>query len=488
MKKQTVRPSWFLTWNWPSFCNGLWWVTQSSHLRWTLLLDLPSYSYSLTIHDSGIEYFHDSFITGSPTALYHVAKGDYLTLWKDVEALHFMSRYCVCCDERFDFDTDSSHMRQHWTEITLLPKFAYPECADKFMSNFRSLPWFQDIPCYQAVLHQVLIIRLLVELWHDGPRRCRDAGDLVQRLAQRRIAEGLQTAEISGPTFSEKEQGPNDREEERSRSRHKRSHASIGSTCPASRRLNPGDAATATIHPPPQKWTRKLAAATHEEEPDVACGRGEEAPSKVLPCTADAGDTSGKGQQTSPSITPGCDLSGQAQAGSRDGGSLFSFLELASTQETVGVKQGQSSDSRGTDRYLGSDFPGPSGPIERPAISHLEEVATRSRSASRGRIFMGNDSDSDATPAIAETLLSQHLATRGCGLEASNISPHSTCKASGASSSQRAVRICLNKPQVFCWMNSIMIALTWLGLVTMYPMEAWIDTCWVFQELTKFTP
>ena len=96
----------------------------------------------------------------------------------------------------------------------LLPKFAYSERATRFMENFRSLPWFQDIPCYQAVLHQVLIIRLLVELWHDGPSRCRDASDLVQRLAQRRIAEGLQTAEVTGYHLTEKEQGKTDRAEE----------------------------------------------------------------------------------------------------------------------------------------------------------------------------------------------------------------------------------------------------------------------------------
>ena len=134
-----------------------------------------------------------------------------------------------------------------------------------------------------------------------------------------------------------------------------------------------------------------------------------------------------------------------------------SKLLQASPQDAIfqaRLRQDLVTDSRGTDRYLGSDFPGPSGSIERPAISHLEEVATRSRSASRSRIFMGNDSDCDAMDLKRQTSARTPL----------------------TSSSQRAVRICLNKPQVVCWMNSIMIALTWLGLVTMYPMEAWIGS------------
>lgn len=142
-------------------------------------MDLPSYSTPLSLNDNVMAYLHDSILLTAPTSIYHIAKGDYLALWPDATALHFMSRHCVCYNESFAFDEAASHMSLHWHHITLLPRDAYVECTEKFMSNFQILPWFQNIPRYQAILHQILIIRLLAELWSNGPGRCRDAGDLA---------------------------------------------------------------------------------------------------------------------------------------------------------------------------------------------------------------------------------------------------------------------------------------------------------------------
>ena len=78
------------------------------------------------------------------------------------------------------------------------------------MQNFRILPWFQNIPCYQAILHQILLVRLLVELWSNGPGRHRDVGDLERNLASQRVAEGLQTASFTRTTGPGADQTPND--------------------------------------------------------------------------------------------------------------------------------------------------------------------------------------------------------------------------------------------------------------------------------------
>ena len=54
----------------------------------------------------------------------------------------------------------------------MLPRQAYTECAKKFMQNFCILPWYsKNTPSYQAILHQILLVRLLVELWSNGPGR-----------------------------------------------------------------------------------------------------------------------------------------------------------------------------------------------------------------------------------------------------------------------------------------------------------------------------
>ena len=67
-------------------------------------MDLPSYSTSLSLNDNVMDYLHDSILITAPTAIYHIAKGDYLALWQDATALHFMSGNCVCCNVGFNFD------------------------------------------------------------------------------------------------------------------------------------------------------------------------------------------------------------------------------------------------------------------------------------------------------------------------------------------------------------------------------------------------
>ena len=273
-----------------------------------LFMDLPSYSTSLKLNDNVMDYLHDSTLLNVPTAIYHIAKGDYLALWQDVAALHFMSRNCVCCNESFSFDEAASHVSMHWSHITMLPKQEYNACAEKFMQNFRILPWFQDISCYQAVLHQILLVRLLVELWSNGPGRHRDVGDLERNLASQRVAEGLQTASFTGRQVQEqikhpKTSGPTSGRS-RSRSRGARTLESHCQAHSATRGHSGGAFATESVHPAHESRTRQSSALDDGKESELACRKSQDHILEEQSCIIDDGYTDREGDQT-PGSTEG---------------------------------------------------------------------------------------------------------------------------------------------------------------------------------------
>ena len=419
--------------------------------------------------------------------MYHVANGDYLALWQDAAALHFMSHYCVCCDEHFEFDEAAQHISQHWSHITQLPACAYDECADKFMANFRVLPWFQNIPCYQAILHQVLLTRLLVELWTDGAARFRDAGHLAERLAQRRIDQGLQTATFRGGDDTEKKQRSGVQQRSRSRSKHHRTSTPPGTAGNLPRGFHSGDVAATTVYLTPQKRTRKHSPGLDVEKSGMALGDRQIDSATLLSSPTDDGDPSRTCNEADPSLALGRDLQGQLEAEHGVGGWELSIPELEPSIKEAGGEQRQSSDSLRTQGNHGGHHPNPSGDLPCVTLSCPEETSSRPRSSSQCGVSVGHDSDPGPSQALAEIVLSQHLASRGCGSEETNSKQDTTGKASGTAPTPATLRICTNRPGLYCWLNSILIALCWQGLVTMYPLVAWIDTCWAFRELTKFT-
>lgn len=54
------------------------------------------------------------------------------------------------------------------------------------------------------------------------------------------------------------------------------------------------------------------------------------------------------------------------------------------------------------------------------------------------------------------------------------------------SNSPKTLRVCLNQPAVFCWLNSCALGLYWLGLVC--DSTDWALRKWLFVQLTAFTP
>ena len=457
-----------------------------------MFMDLPSYSTSLTLNDNVMDYLHESILTNAPTAIYHIAKGDYLALWQDATALHFMSRNCVCCNVGISFDDAASHMSLHWHDITLLPQSAYHECADKFMRNFTVLPWFQSSPCYQAIVHQILIVRLLVEVWSNGPGRCRDASNLARNLACQRAINGLQTAPISKQChFSaqhSEEEGTTTRRE-RSRSRGPRT---IETDCKIDI-TSRGHVGSATSAKPvcvtSQRWTGQLTSLDDGKKSELACGDTQDVRSSKLSCNLDGGHIEGESFQAAGCPEERRDVEGRSATTHPHGGRDSPFPILAPSAKETGSEQGQTLGSQGTHGHIGRDSAATSRSLLSAAISFDEKASKGSGIASRCSVSMDADCDSGSPSSLAEDMLSQHLATRGCGSQAPDGSTEPFSEASGGIiGTKRTLRVCLNKPHLFCWLNAIAIGLGWLGLTVAYPQDRWIQECWLLSELTKFTP
>ena len=239
------------------------------------LMDMPSYSRDIPLNNAVLAFTHSSFLTSTPRTLDHVAKGDYLAIWKDVDALYFMSRRCVCCGASFTFELAAKHTASHWGDITNLPDGIYPDCASHFFANFLALPWFQNTPCYRAVLHQTLLLRLLIELWEDGSLGCGDASDVEASLVRRRIAAGLQASQDRpSTTFEKKSQTQQQSARSRSRSRHQ-SGEDVESPGDQARGHVERAAATATVHPSLERRDGIVDPPNDEKQHGVAPGSGE---------------------------------------------------------------------------------------------------------------------------------------------------------------------------------------------------------------------
>ena len=456
-------------------------------------MDMPTYSQDVPLGSAVLAYTHSSFLIAAPRAIDHIAKGDYLALWKDLDALHFMSRQCVCCGCTFTFDGASKHLATHWGDITNLPDGAYPLCAEQFLANFLSLPWFQDIPCHRAVLHQVLILRLLIDLWNpsNGDGRLGDAGYLEECLETRRHSQGLQKATVRN-SATPTEKGPEESTTSRSRSRrtrHSGADTATGKTGDSTRRRNLHNPLPAAVHPPHEEHRRFDDSALHEGQPGMASARLEATPSEVPTGTALDGYTS--------SPHPDDDAGGEErrrvlqsmpEAESGDRRSTVSVLELESPAKEIGDEQRQTFAETGAGRDHGGDQSESAKPAECPSISRPSTTASRSRSPSHRRVSMGDDSDTTTSSATTAALLSQHLATRGCGSQAPNGSSITTSEASGNPHPPKALRILWNRPKLYCWMNSVVLGLCWLGLVLTYPETAWCEGFWPFMEVTRMTP
>ena len=265
-------------------------------------MDMPSYSRDIPLNNAVLAFTHSSFLTSTPRTLDHVAKGDYLAIWKDVDALYFMSRRCVCCGASFTFELAAKHTASHWGDITNLPDGIYPDCASHFFANFLALPWFQNTPCYRAVLHQTLLLRLLIELWEDGSLGCGDASNVEASLIRRRIAAGLQASQDRpSAAFEKKPQTQQQSARSRSRSRHQ-SGEDVESPGDQARGHVERAAATATVHPSLERRNGVVDPPNDEKQHGVAPGSGENTstPPKTgtsalhHPATESAAPTSGE--------------------------------------------------------------------------------------------------------------------------------------------------------------------------------------------------
>ena len=462
-------------------------------------MSLPSYSQPLSMHDAVYSYLNSDFIVAHPTAVYHIAKGDYLALWRDLDALYFMSRFCVCCDRHFDEFADvSQHMKDHWMFITQLPEEFYQRCANTFFRNFIQLPWFQNIACYRAVLHQILVLRLIFELWANGSPRPRNDGDLERSITQRRVSAGLQSeaTEISrrhsqilrtSSTQKERESfGPPTRSRSRARSNRSVSDAVKANT--QARRYASTALTAASVRLTPQDRTWKSSPSHDGEKPAVACGEDSSDNTSKPLGLGDDDNLERKGGEDASSHSERRDLPDVVETEPGDRRQEVSLLELEPPAEETHPQQGQAFGGSGAPGHLGPDNSVDGRSPTCPPISFNEETTARSRASDRQRISMDADSDAVTATAISEVMLSQHIATRGCRHEASNSSSKSVGKAVGRSCEKRTLNICLNAPHLYCWLNSVCLALGWMGMTVDADSDEWINKCWALKAITTFGP
>ena len=461
-------------------------------------MSLPSYSQPLAMHDDVFSFLHLGFITDHPTAVYHVAKGDYLALWRDLDALYFMSRFCVCCDRHFNtFEAVGQHMKDHWMFITLLPEDHYMQCAHSFFQNFLQLPWFQNTDCHRAILHQVLILRLLFELWHHGAsRRPRNVGNLESCITKRRVDAGLQSpeTEISGRpsqvirASSTQAERSSTRQTSRSRSCPKRPVGDAVKVDSQTRRYAPDSITAAPVHLALEDRPGESHPPHDGEKPTVASReKSSDDPPQSLGL-GDDDDPEGKGREDASMHSEGRELQDVAEAKSGYRGHEVSLLELESSTKEINPQQGQSFGRTGALGYHGSDHLTDGRSATCPEIPLHEEGSTRSRPADGCGLPLDADGDTTAATAISEALLSQHLATRGCGLKTSNSGQEPTGSTNSQPGEKRTLRICLNTPQLYCWLNAVCLALGWMGLTVDGNSDAWVESCWALKAITSFGP
>ena len=456
-------------------------------------MDLPSYSTPLRLNDNVMDYLHDSMLLNVPTAIYHIAKGDYLALWHDVAALHFMSRNCVCCNASFSFDEATSHASMHWSQITMLPRQAYTECAKQFMQNFCILPWYQNTPSHQAILHQILLVRLLVELWSNGPGRHRDVGDLERNLASQRVAEGLQTASFTGRQIQEQIKHPTTSGPTSGRSRSRsRGARTVESHCQAhsSARGHTGSTfATESVHLAHESRTRQSSTFNDGKESELARRKSQDHIIEEQSCIIDDGYTDREGDQT-PDSTEGRGTS-HGRTGSPYSHRRWQMpiFGMAPTTTSLDSKQRSTAGSISPVADPCRNPRTPEGPNFSATVPQLAEDGSGCGATGGGGVSVATHSVASSACLHSEDFISQCLATRIDRPEETDSNQISFGKtSSNIIGKKRSLRICLNKPHLFCWLNAIALSLGWLGLTVAYPHELWIENNWMFRELTKFTP
>ena len=450
-------------------------------------MDMPSYCRDIPLNNAVLAFTHSSFLTSTPRTIDHVAKGDYLAIWKDVDALYFMSRRCVCCGTSFTFDLAAKHIASHWGEITNLPDGIYPDCASQFFANFLALPWFQNIPCYRAVLHQILLLRLLIELWEDGSLGCANASDVEECLVRRRIAAGLQTSQDrSSASFEKKSKTQQQSARSRSRSRQQPGE-DVEPLGDQARGHVERATATAAVHPSLERRDGVSNPPNDEKQHGVAPDPGENTNTPPSSCQPALHHAATESTVVTSGETRGRDLSGRDEEPSGHGSAYLPLPDMVPEVSASCTEQGQSSGEGRTSPATSAADRTQCMQRSHTQVSHHEE-STSGPAASRKQLFPMDAYDiSHDVSSSAAVVLSQHLATRGCGCEETISSPLTSCQANRSAAAAKSLRCCLNPEGLFCWLNAASLGLCWLGLVCDCSTSCW-SISWLFDELSKFTP
>ena len=152
-----------------------------------------------------------------------------------------------------------------------------------------------------------------------------------------------------------------------------------------------------------------------------------------LPCSADDGYLEGTSHQTPGSPEDRRDVHSRLESEHDHGGRDLSIPVMASTAETADQEQGQAFGGSGAHEDFGGDSATCTRSEHCLEIPLHEQVAAGQRLESRCGLPMDADGDTGSSPSITEDLLSQCLATRGCGPQTPDSSTEPLAKQVAAS-------------------------------------------------------
>ena len=457
--------------------------------------ELPTISRKLSVGDLVMYTIHPHSVLTCPAELWWIGQGEYHKLWRTSAHLPHLCHCCLFCDVNFpDCKDVIPHVGTHWCEITGLTIDEFHICSKTFVEHFTRLAWFTDNDSNRAIVFQVFLVRLVADLFTDG---CGTGhphdGAVVEHPSERGDTQSLSTGRQT-PCFprshriKEEKRKTTSKSRSRSRQRCQSGAQDAHNSGFETRRQFAESSANSRVHLAFEGGTGKPDTNDDATEHHMAPDHTQNPEPETLPGGPDVSNLESSSGAHHESSTRRSIVSGQSEAKHCDGHTPVPILDLVRTIPKIDLEQrdGLAEGGAAADSHRSTDYE--PGWKQHPEISCPEEGPGQPRLERGCNIPMALDGDhGNARPASA-LVLSQYLASRGCGSEETDSSKISSCKTVGISCEPKIIRVCTNRPGVFCWLNACSIGLCWLGIVCDSTGSDWKVGRWLFEELTQYSP
>ena len=152
-------------------------------------------------------------------------------------------------------------------------------------------------------------------------------------------------------------------------------------------------------------------------------------------------------------------LSSHLEANAGGGGAEVSLSNVVSSNQEIDHEQRSPLWRNGSGKHSstvgGSELPGG----EHSTLPCIEEASYRSRSQGGNFLSLAFDNHHTDVSSAATAVLSQHLATRGCGFEEAITGQLTSGQADRLVDSPKTLRVCLNPKGLFCWLTATCLGL-----------------------------